>query len=59
MLFSAPVALRLRDKLYGGGLKRLSPLWDACYAVLLLLVVIVSDSYVVKGTYNPFIYFNF
>lgn len=59
VLFSAPVELRLRDKLYGGGLKRLSPLWDACYAVLLLLVVIVSASYVVKGTYNPFIYFNF
>ena len=29
------------------------------YAALLLAVFLVSASFLVKGTYNPFIYFNF
>ena len=35
------------------------PLWDAAYALGLLLVFLASASFLVKGTYNPFIYFNF
>ncbi len=32
---------------------------DMGYSLLLVIVLIVSVSYIVKGTYNPFIYFNF
>lgn len=35
------------------------PLWDAVYGASLLLVFLASAAFLVKGTYNPFIYFNF
>ena len=57
VIFAAPVAGWVRDKLYAR--RRLAPLWDAGYAALLLAVFLVSASFLVKGTYNPFIYFNF
>lgn len=57
VIFAAPVAGWVRDKLYAR--RRLAPLWDAGYATLLLAVFLVSASFLVKGTYNPFIYFNF
>ncbi len=57
VIFAAPVAGWVRDKLYAR--RRLAPLWDAGYTTLLLAVFLVSASFLVKGTYNPFIYFNF
>ena len=39
--------------------KKDSPLLDAGYAVLAAAVFLVSAAFLIKGTYNPFIYFNF
>ena len=34
-------------------------LLDVGYALLIAGVFLVSASFIIKGTYNPFIYFNF
>ena len=49
VLFAGPLAPRLRD----WAAKKDSPLLDAGYAVL------AAAAFLIKGTYNPFIYFNF
>ena len=54
-IFAAPVAPRLRDWAAG----RKSILLDVGYALLAAAVFLVSASFIIKGTYNPFIYFNF
>ncbi len=60
VVFAAPVAGWVKGKLYGGPrLNKAAPLWDVGYALLLAAVFLVSASFLVKGTYNPFIYFNF
>ncbi len=54
-VFSTPAARRL-----GARTADQSPLWlDMGYAAVLLAVFLVAASFIVKGTYNPFIYFNF
>lgn len=55
VLFAGPLAPRLRD----WAAKKDSPLLDAGYAVLAAAVFLVSAAFLIKGTYNPFIYFNF
>ena len=55
VLFSAPTARWVGER----AKSRRSLLLDLGYAGALLLVFLVSASYLVKGTYNPFIYFNF
>ena len=60
VVFAAPAAGWIKGKLYAGPrLKKAAPLWDVGYALLLTAVFLVSASFLVKGTYNPFIYFNF
>ena len=54
-LFAAPLAPRLRDWLA----KKDWPLADILYAVGAAAVFLVSAAFIIKGTYNPFIYFNF
>ena len=54
ILFSMPVAKWLSKKF-----STKPVLHETLRAVALAFVLIVSLSYVVKGTYNPFIYFNF
>lgn len=54
-VFSAPVALKLRD----WAVKRQSALLDLGYGLLAGAIFLVSASFIIKGTYNPFIYFNF
>lgn len=58
-LCAAPTATWVRRKLteWNGGW--LLPLWDGASAVCMLAVFILSVAFIVKGTYNPFIYFNF
>ncbi len=53
-LFSFPVAKTIRAKITG----RRKAL-DLLYVPAILVLFVVSVSYVVKGSYNPFIYFNF
>lgn len=55
VVFAAPVAQWLREKVWA---KKILVM-DVGYAAALLAVFIVAASYIVKGTYNPFIYFNF
>jgi len=65
LLFAALWALPLKDwaEQYGERFLpragRLAPLWDALYALGLLAVGVLSVACLVKGTYNPFIYFRF
>lgn len=56
IIFSVPAAgglAKLKLRLKPAGIEGLA------YVLVLLLLFIVSTSYLVKGTYNPFIYFNF
>lgn len=57
-VFAVPVAPWLRKKT-----DRLSKapkaVCDVAYTVMLFALFLVSISYIVKGSYNPFIYFNF
>ena len=58
LLFSAPVAPWLGRKTAGWtGLPAL--VRDAVYPLVLAALLAVSASFIVKGTYNPFIYSNF
>jgi len=63
ILFSTPAAPALNRWLYAEqGIqtkKTGSFVWPAIYALVLALLFLVSISYLVKGSYNPFIYFNF
>ena len=54
-VFSAPVALKLRD----WAARRDNAVLDLGYALLAAAVFLVCAAFIVKGTYNPFIYFNF
>ena len=53
LLFSTPVIKKIKEK-YNDKL-----LFKFCYYIIMLLLFFVSISYIVKGAYNPFIYFNF
>ena len=53
--FSVPAGRWLRKKTTA----RPSLLLDVGYAVLMLLLFAAAASFLIKGTYNPFIYFNF
>lgn len=56
---AAPTATWARRKLAGWKDGRLLPLWHGASAVCLLAIFVLSVAFIVKGTYNPFIYFNF
>ena len=62
ILFSTPVS-RLVSRWYqqklGEGNRVLDGIAAILYPSVLMLLFFVSVSYLVKGTYNPFIYFNF
>ncbi len=56
LLFSVPLAERLIAPPEGRGARALQ---SVCYVTLIAGVFLTSVSFLVKGTYNPFIYFNF
>ena len=56
VIFSLPVVPALRKKIAAG---RHRTILQFGWAVILLGLFMVSVSYIVKGSYNPFIYFNF
>lgn len=57
-LASAPTATWIRAKLekHGG---TVTAVWDGLCGAATLVLFAVSVCLIVKGTYNPFIYFNF
>ena len=57
LILAVPSARWLRQKLYALRFPHL--IWDVCYAVGLTAVLILCTVLLVKGSYNPFIYFNF
>ena len=59
VVFAAPVAVWVREWLNSGSRAKLAPVWDVGYTLLILGLMAISASYIIKGTYNPFIYFNF
>lgn len=52
-LFSMPVAKWIRDRI------KPNAVTDILYAAVLAFLFLASISFLVKGSYNPFIYFNF
>ena len=54
-VFSAPVALKVRT----WAARRDNVALDLGYALLAAAVFLVCAAFIIKGTYNPFIYFNF
>ena len=58
-VFAVPTALWLRQRVAALGRGRTPLLLDLGYALAALLCFVVAASFIVKGTYNPFIYFNF
>lgn len=54
IICSTPAIKILNSKIRNKG-----KLYDCVYVLGMLLIFILSISYIVKGSYNPFIYFNF
>ena len=62
ILFSFPLGRWLTEKVevyLGRYAPHVFSLWDMVYGVSLLFLFLASSAFLVKGTYNPFIYFNF
>ena len=61
VLFSGGFALWFKERLthlHPGG-HNLSLLWDLLYTLGMACIAVLSAACLVKGTYNPFIYFRF
>jgi alginate O-acetyltransferase complex protein AlgI len=59
LLFCAPVAQRIGRFFEGHVADRIGPVYATGRSVLYFAIFITCVSYLVKGSYNPFIYFNF
>ena len=60
VVFSAPVAKTVSEKAENIGAESVRGMAvRAAYVFLFAAVFLITASYLVKGTYNPFIYFNF
>ncbi|HAU86400.1 MAG TPA: membrane-bound O-acyltransferase family protein [Lachnospiraceae bacterium] len=57
IIFSMPIAQKTNAYIYKQ--KSRYQVLEACYPFAVIALFIISISYLVKGTYNPFIYFNF
>lgn len=59
IVFSTPIAKRINYYLVHKEWYHLETVFTMLYPIVMMLVFYVSVTYIVKGTYNPFIYFNF
>ena len=59
IVFSTPIARNMNEILYEKQGSVVNKLYTVLYPVVMLLILIISVSYLASGTYNPFIYFNF
>lgn len=57
IIFSMPIARKTNAYIYKQ--KSRYQVLEVCYPFLVIALFVISISYLVKGTYNPFIYFNF
>ncbi|MDR0875282.1 MAG: MBOAT family protein [Clostridiales Family XIII bacterium] len=58
VLACTPILTALTTRVHKGG-ARLVKTWDALGTVCLIALFVICVSYMVNGSYNPFIYFNF
>lgn len=54
---ATPLLVTVKNKIYQN--KRLSYIIDICEIPVLLLLLLISTSYLVDGSFNPFLYFRF
>lgn len=59
IFFSMPVAKDINQFLYRNHKKIASRIAIAGYPIVIIVLFIVSVAYIMSGSYNPFIYFNF
>lgn len=59
VVFSIPIAPRMNRLLAEKKIPVLGKCMEWCYPVAMSILFIVSVTYMIKGSYNPFIYFNF
>ena len=59
IVFSMPVAQNMNKMLYEQQDSWMHRVCTVLYPVGMLVLLVVSVSYLASGTYNPFIYFNF
>ena len=59
ILFSTPIARNMNNILYKKPNSAVNMVYTIIYPIGMLLLLIVSVSYLASGTYNPFICFNF
>ena len=57
-LFSVPIAPKLREKIFTLP-KAPATACNVLYTIAVMTMFVVAFSFIVKGSYNPFIYFNF
>lgn len=57
IVFSTPIARKVNKKMAEGAKGR--GIVAFCYPIALSVLMMLCVTYLVKGTYNPFIYFNF
>lgn len=54
VIFSFPIVPAIRKKI-----KKENQLFNILYGIVLIVLFVVAITFIVKGSYNPFIYFNF
>ncbi len=59
LFFMFPVTKEINTYLYTNPKKGISRFLSIAYPPVILLLFVISVSYIVSGSYNPFIYFNF
>lgn len=59
IIFSMPVAKRVSYILVQSNSKLIQSIAAVAYPLLILTMLCICISYLIKGSYNPFIYFNF
>jgi len=59
ILFSMPIAPRISQVIKKRAMGNWSAVFNIAYPAVLMLIMIISVTYLAKGSYNPFIYFNF
>ena len=59
VIFSTPIARNMNEMFFKSSNTKIHYIYTALYPIAMLLLLIVSVSYLASGTYNPIIYFNF
>lgn len=59
VICSVPLVSGIKEKLTGTEKRLLRISWNIVSGVAILAIFLISVSFIVKGSYNPFIYFNF